>query len=89
VISSVACGAEAESIRKFVLARGAFARDALVARLERAKEEGDLPAHVDVEGLTSHLYAVLQGMAVQAGAGASREELDRLVSTTMSMWPSA
>lgn len=89
VISSVACGEEAESIRKFVLERGASARRALVSRLERAKEEGDLPAHIDVEGLTSHLYAILQGMAVQAGAGASREELERLISTSLSMWPSA
>jgi AcrR family transcriptional regulator len=89
VISSVACGEEAESIRQFVLERGASARCALIARMERAKVEGDLPTHVDVEGLTSYLYAILQGMAVQAGAGASREELERLISTSLSMWPSA
>lgn len=89
VISSVACGEEAESIRTFVLERGASARQALVARFERGKVEGDLPAHVDVEGLTSYLYAILQGMAVQAGAGASREELERLIATSLSMWPSA
>lgn len=89
VISSIACGSEAESIRQFVVARGASARAALVDRLERAKVEGDLPAHMDVEGLTSHLYAVMQGMAVQAGAGASREELERMIATTLSMWPTA
>ncbi len=89
VISSVACGAEAESIRQFVLARGASARRALVERFKRAKEEGDLPADVDPEGLTSLLYAILQGMAVQAGAGASCEELERLIATSLSMWPSA
>jgi AcrR family transcriptional regulator len=87
VISSVACGAEAESIRRFVLERGASARRALVKRLERAKDEGDLPAYVDVEGLTSYLYAILQGMAVQAGAGASREELERLIETSLMVWP--
>jgi AcrR family transcriptional regulator len=89
VISSVACGAEAESIRQCVLERGVSARRALVERMERAKAEGDLPAHIDIEGLTSYLYAVLQGMAVQAGAGASREELERLIATSLSMWPSA
>lgn len=88
VISSVACGEEAESIRQFVLERGASARRALVARMERAKAEGDIPAHVDVEGLTSHLYAILQGMAVQAGAGASRADLERLIETSMMLWPS-
>jgi AcrR family transcriptional regulator len=89
VISSVACGAEAESVRQFVLERSASVRSMLVARMERARDEGDLPAHIDVEGLTSYLYAILQGMAVQAGAGASCEQLERLISTSLSMWPSA
>lgn len=88
VISSVACGAEAESIREEVLARGAFARQKLVERMARARDEGDLPAHIDPEAITGYLYAVLQGMAVQAGAGATREELEQLVETTLQIWPS-
>jgi AcrR family transcriptional regulator len=88
VISSVACGAEAESIRQFVLERGASARHALIGRMEQAKADGDIPGHVDVEGLTSYLYAILQGMAVQAGAGASRQELERLIETSLMVWPS-
>jgi AcrR family transcriptional regulator len=88
VISSVACGEEAECIRQEVLERGKVARAALVARFERAKAEGDLPETADVEGLTSFLYAIMQGMAVQAGAGATRAELERLVDTSMAMWPS-
>jgi len=88
VISSVACGAEAESIRAEVLDRGKVARRALVERMERARAEGDLPGHVDVEALTGYLYALIQGMAVQAGAGANRADLDRLIDTSMLMWPS-
>ena len=88
VISSVACGEEAESIRADVLERGKVARVALIERFERAVSEGDLPAGTDVDGLTSFLYAILQGMAVQAGAGATREELDRVVDTSLTMWPS-
>ena len=38
-------------------------------------------------GLTSYLYALLQGMAVQAGSGASRADLERLVDTSLAMWP--
>lgn len=89
VIVSVACGAEAESIREEVLERGKSARAALVARFERAKDEGDLPAHIDVEGLAAYLVALIQGMAVQAGAGASREDLDGLVQTSLAIWPKA
>ena len=88
VISSMACGAEAESIREEVLVRGRKAHAALIERMNRAKEEGDLPAHIDPEGLTKFLTAILQGMAVQAGAGASREDLQRLVDTSLELWPS-
>jgi AcrR family transcriptional regulator len=88
VISSVACGAEAESIRADVHERSKVAKAALIERMERAKVEGDLPDHVDVEALTGFLYALMQGMAVQAGAGATRADLDRLVDTSMLMWPS-
>lgn len=89
VISSVACGEEAESIRQDVLERGKVAKRALIERFERAKAEGDLPGHVDIEGLTNFLYALLQGMAVQAGAGASRDDLEKLIDTSMALWPSA
>jgi AcrR family transcriptional regulator len=89
VISSVACGEEAQSIREFVLERGATAKRALIERMERARAEGDLPGHVDIEGLTSYLYAILQGMAVQAGAGASRKDLERLIETSLMFWPGA
>lgn len=89
VISSVACGADAAAIREEVLARGAEARRKLVERMQQARDSGDLPAHVDPEAITSYLYAMLQGMAVQAGAGASRAELERLVETALLLWPSA
>jgi AcrR family transcriptional regulator len=87
VISSVACGAEAESIREQVVARSAAAKKALLDRFARAKDEGDLPAEADPQGLSSYLTAVMQGMAVQAGAGATRAELERLVETSLALWP--
>ncbi len=88
VISAMACGAEAESIKADVIARRASSQAALVDRFEQAKRDGDLPAHVDALGLTSYLYALLQGMAVQAGSGATRAELERLVDTSLAVWPS-
>lgn len=87
VIGAMACGAEAESIKADVIARRASSQAALIERFERAKREGDLPAHVDVGGLTSCLLALLQGMAVQAGSGAKRADLERLVDTGMAIWP--
>jgi AcrR family transcriptional regulator len=89
VITSVACGEEAQSIREDVVERGNKAKRALIERLERAKKEGDLPAHIEVESLTNLLYAVVQGICIQAGSGASHDELNRLVDTGLAMWPSA
>ncbi len=89
VISAVACGREAESIRQEVLARGAASNAALIARLERAKAEGDLPAAADPQGLARYLSALCQGMAVQAGTGATADELTLLVTTALQVWPSA
>jgi AcrR family transcriptional regulator len=86
VIASVACGAEAQSIREEVMERGKLAKQALIERMERAQTDGDLPTHVDVEALTNLIYALLQGMSVQAGAGASREELQRTADTVLKMW---
>jgi AcrR family transcriptional regulator len=88
VITSVACGAEAEAIREEVLERGKVAKQVLVERLERAKAEGELSPSVDIEGLTSLLYAVVQGICLQAGSGATRGQLEKLVDAGMMLWPS-
>ena len=87
VIHSVACGAEAEAIKAEVVARRASSQAVLVERFEQAKRDGDLAPDTDIAGLTAYLYAILQGMAIQAGSGASREELMRLADTSIAMWP--
>ncbi len=87
VISSVACGAEAESIRAEVLERRASSHQALLDRFQRAKDEGDLPPNVEAEALANYLSALLQGMSIQAGGGASRKQLEDLVATGLAMWP--
>ena len=88
VITSVACGEEAEPIRQEVLERGKVAKQLLIERLERAKAEGELPSTVDIEGLTSLLYAVVQGICLQAGSGATRDQLEKLVDSGLMLWPS-
>ena len=88
VVATTACGAEAEGIRDHVAERRRSSHAALVERFRRAHEEGDLPAHVDPHALTQFLYALLQGMAVQASGGAPREELERVVDTSLMLWPS-
>jgi AcrR family transcriptional regulator len=87
VISSVACGVEAESIRDEVLARRKSSAEALVRRFEEAQAQGELPPGMDAPGLANFLSALLQGLVLQAGAGASRAELEQLVETSLKLWP--
>lgn len=88
VIASVNCG-PAESIHDEVVKRGNLAKQAMVERFERAKAEGDLPAHIDSKGLTRVLIALMQGISIQSNMEASRKDLERLVDTALALWPSA
>ena len=67
--------------------RGVAANDALIARFQRSKAEGELPASASPEGLARLLYAVSQGLSVQASNGATAEELRTLVDTALQCWP--
>ncbi len=87
VISSVSCGSEAASVRADLQARRASSQQALLDRMERACAEGDLPPNTDVGAITNYLLAVLQGMSVQAGSGASKGQLEEVVRLTIAMWP--
>ncbi len=88
VISSVACGAEAESIKAEVIARRASSEAALIQRFERARSDGDLPDHIEPAALARYLGAVIQGMCVQASSGVSCKDLSAMVDTAMMVWPS-
>lgn len=88
VISSTACGSEAQSIRAEVLKRAESVRAAIRQRIEQAVADGDFTSPVDPAGITKYLTVVLQGMAVQAGAGASRADLQNVIDTTLAIWPS-
>ena len=87
VISSVACGAEAEPIKAEVVKRRASSEAALVARFEKAKAAGELPEGMEAAALVRFLFALMQGLALQGGSGATCAELQQLVATTMSVWP--
>lgn len=87
VISSLACGPEADSIRADLMERRQSSQRALCERMQRAKDEGDLPTGTDIDGLCAYLGAILQGMSVQAGSGATKAQLQSLVETSLAMWP--
>lgn len=59
----------------------------LFSRLERARRDGDLPAHTDVRGLVEYFMTVMAGLSVLARGGSGAEQLRGVVRTAMQAWP--
>lgn len=87
VIASVSCSSTDSPIRDDVHERAQSSRRALVERMQRAIEQGDFTIPVEAEAMTRYLMALLQGLSVQAGAGASREELRQAAEAALAIWP--
>src|SRR5580658_5102905 len=87
VQGALACGDEADPIRKELIARRAMGEAALRERFERAKVEGDLPAEADASDLARYVMAVMHGMSVQSAGGASREDLQGVIDLSLRAWP--
>ncbi|WP_380786007.1 TetR/AcrR family transcriptional regulator [Sphingomonas sp. R86521] len=87
VISVAACGIEAESIKAEVVKRRASSEAAIIRRFERAIAEGDVPDGLTAPGLVRYLIALMQGLALQSGSGATCSELEQLVDTSLVVWP--
>lgn len=56
-------------------------------RLQKAADEGDLPADADADMIARYLTTIADGVSVQATAGASRAELQRVVDAALVHWP--
>ncbi|MEX1030742.1 MAG: TetR/AcrR family transcriptional regulator [Paenibacillaceae bacterium] len=78
---------DAEPIRRALIDARAIGEASLRDRLERAKQEGDLPETANCATLAAFVGAVLHGMAVQAKAGFSRDKLEAVAEQALSTWP--
>jgi AcrR family transcriptional regulator len=87
VQGALACGDEAQAIRKELIARRATGEAEVRERFERAKVEGDLPAGADAGDLARYVMVVTHGMSVQSAGGASREELQGVIELSLRAWP--
>ncbi len=90
VISSVACGDEAQSIRCEIMERTKVGKESLVDAV-RAREGRGRSSAACRSGRTDceFLISYLQGISLQANMGEPPEELERLVETALAIWPSA
>ena len=87
VQGALSCGDAAESIKQELMSRRAKGEQDLRQRFERAIAEGDLPEGSDAADLAAYLSAILQGLAVQAAGGTTREQLRKIAEMALRTWP--
>ena len=87
VQGALSCGDAAESVKQELMSRRAKGEQDLRQRFERAIAEGDLPQGSDAADLAAYLSAILQGMAVQAAGGTTREQLRKIAEMALRTWP--
>jgi len=80
-------GEHAQCIRDELNARRAATQKVVRDRFQQAKDEGELPEDADPAALARYFFTVTQGMAIQAAAGASRKELERVADMALRVWP--
>ncbi|MBF6399506.1 TetR/AcrR family transcriptional regulator [Nocardia cyriacigeorgica] len=79
---------ENEPIREFLadIRRSQFT--AIRDRLQRGIDEGELTARgVDIDGVARYFATIVQGLSIQARDGATRAELEDVVTGAMAGWP--
>jgi AcrR family transcriptional regulator len=83
----LSCGVMAPGIPQELARRRAELERALTTRFAAALEAGDLPASADPAALARYLSALCNGIAVQAAAGAGRDELRQTAALALKAWP--
>lgn len=85
--SVLACAPENDAVARELAALRIASRTALQARLDRARDENELPADASTEGLAAFYAATIQGMSVQARDGADATALHRIADAALRAWP--
>jgi AcrR family transcriptional regulator len=60
---------------------------ALRRRFDRAEKDGELPRGASPENLARYYSVMIQGLALQAQHGGTKEQLDAVVDVAMDKWP--
>jgi AcrR family transcriptional regulator len=87
VTGALACGEEAEPVRRELAGLRQATVAALQERFERAVREADLQGGTDCATLARYVATVLNGLAVQAASGATEKELRQVAAVAIRAWP--
>ena len=85
--AALACGPEAEAIRDETNQLRLAGEEKLLARLQKGRDEGELPVSENLPALAKYIATVAQGITVQGAAGVPLEALNAAVEVAMRAWP--
>lgn len=83
---ALATSPESEPIRKMMANMRRMAEGWIRDRFEQAKQDGDLPGHIDPAALACYVMTINAGLALQAKSGVSRKHLEETVQLAMGNW---
>ncbi|HEY0210850.1 TetR/AcrR family transcriptional regulator [Acerihabitans sp.] len=87
ICTSAALSASSEDVAELLRTRHHLQENTLREFLLARQAREELPAGTHIAALAKYLACTLQGMSVQARDGATREDLDSIVSSLMAVWP--
>jgi len=83
----LACGTGVESVKQAMVDWRRSGLHAMEKRMQRAREEGDLPRDVNPKDLARYVSVVMNGLGVQAANGAKPAEMKRAVKLALRTLP--
>jgi AcrR family transcriptional regulator len=86
VLASVAGSGKNPDLQAFLAERRQDMHTAILARLHRGVSDGDLSARVNAAALATYYMTILQGMALYARDGATRPDLQTVITCAMAAW---
>ncbi|MFI0448323.1 TetR/AcrR family transcriptional regulator [Actinomadura sp. 6N118] len=87
ITAAVNHGPEAEQVEEVLRGYRVAAKRSFAERIEGDVKAGRVPADTDVEGLATFYAATIQGMSRQSQDGATAEELNRVATFAMQVYP--
>ncbi|MEM6159392.1 TetR/AcrR family transcriptional regulator [Erwinia sp. P6884] len=87
ICTSTALSADSAGVADMLRDRHRNQENELKTFLLERQQKGELGAGTNIDGLAGYLVCLLQGMSVRAREGATREDLDEIITTLMQQWP--
>jgi AcrR family transcriptional regulator len=86
ILGATNCAVENKAVQDYLLCIRRQISQAILERLKRGQQDGDVPKAAPVVALTAYYSTVLHGLALQSKDGASRKTLTQVVEFATANW---